>query len=170
MSGAFGLPRLSLVSALELLVALAIALGLATTVVPILPGTLVVGGAILLWASQTGGTTAWLVFAVATVLLMAGAIVKYLVPGRRLKDVGIPMSTQVMGIVLGIVGFFVVPVVGLLIGFALGVFLAEWVRLGHAGAWPSTKHALRAAGLSILIELLFGVLAALTWVLGVVAT
>lgn len=157
-------------SGLEILVALAIALGLATTVVPVLPGTLIVGGAILVWATQTGGTTAWLVFAAATVLLMAGAIVKYVVPGRRLKDAGIPMSTQVAGMALGVVGFFVVPVVGILIGFVLGVFLAELIRLGHARAWPSTWRALKAAGLSVLIELLFGILAALAWVVGAVST
>jgi uncharacterized protein len=158
------------VSGIEIVVALAIAVGLATTVVPVLPGTLIVGGAILVWASETGGTTAWLVFAVAAVLLMIGAIVKYLVPGRRLKDVGIPLSTQLAGAGLGIVGFFVVPVIGLFLGFVLGVFLAEWRRLGHARAWPSTKHALKAAGLSILIELLFGILAAGAWVVGVVST
>lgn len=157
-------------SALEILVAVAIAAGLATTIVPILPGTLIVGAAILVWASETGGTTAWAVFAVATVLLMLGAIVKYLVPGRRLKDAGIPMSTQLAGAALGFVGFFVIPVVGIFIGFVAGVLLAESLRLGPAQAWPSTKHALKAAGLSILIELVFGVLAALTWVVGVVTT
>ena len=157
-------------SALEILVAIAIAIGLATTIVPVLPGTLIVGGAILVWASETGGTTAWLVFAVAAVLLAAGAVVKFLLPGRRLKDAGIPGSTQLAGVVLAVVGFFVVPVVGLFIGFVLGVFLAEWRRLGRERAWPSTKHALRAAGLSILIELLFGVLAGAAWVTGVVLT
>lgn len=157
-------------SPLEILVAVAIAIGLATTIVPVLPGTLIVGGAILVWAAESGGTTAWVVFAVAAVLLMLGAIVKYLVPGRRLKDAGIPMSTQLAGAVLGFVGFFVIPVVGIFLGFVVGVFVAEWLRLGHARAWPSTMHALKAAGLSILIELLFGVLAALAWIIGVVAT
>jgi hypothetical protein len=53
--------------------------------------------------------------------------------------------------VLGIVGFFVVPVVGLFIGFVLGVWLAEMLRLGDSGtAWRSTRHALVAVGLSIL--------------------
>lgn len=155
-------------SALDIVVALAIAVGLATTVVPVLPGTLIVGGAILVWASATGGTTAWVIFAVAIVLLAAGTVVKYLLPGRRLKDAGIPASTQLSGVALGIVGFFVVPVVGLFLGFVLGVLLAEWRRLGRAEAWPSTKHVLRAAGLSILIETLFGLLAAGAWVAGVV--
>lgn len=155
-------------TALEIVVALAIALGLATTAVPVLPGTLIVGAAILVWASETGGTTAWTVLAIAVVLLMTGAIAKYLLPGRRLKDAGIPPSTQLAGIALGIVGFFVVPVLGLFLGFVLGVFLAEWRRLGREQAWPSTRHALRAAGLSILIELIFGTAAAAAWVAGVV--
>jgi uncharacterized protein YqgC (DUF456 family) len=158
------------VTVVEILVAVAIAVGLATTIVPILPGTLIVGGAILVWASETGGTTAWLVFAVAAVLLMVGAIVKYLLPGKRLKDAGIPTSTQLAGVALGVVGFFVVPVLGLFLGFVLGVLLAEWRRLGRERAWPSTKHALKAAGLSILIELLFSVLATLAWVVGVAVT
>jgi uncharacterized protein YqgC (DUF456 family) len=158
------------VTALEIVVSLAIAIGLATTVVPILPGTLIIGGAILVWAWATDGTTAWLVFAVAAVLLAAGAVAKLLVPGRRLKEAGIPASTQLAGVVLGFAGFFVVPVVGLFLGFVLGVFLAEWRRLGRAAAWPSTKHALRAAGLSILIEALFGVLATAAWLVGVVLT
>ena len=59
--------------------------------------------------------------------------------------------------VLGIVGFFVVPVIGLILGFVLGVFLAEWVRLAQPKlAWPSTKSALKAVGLALIIELFFG--------------
>jgi uncharacterized protein YqgC (DUF456 family) len=158
------------VSALEIAVAVVIAAGLATMLVPVLPGTLIVGAAILLWAARTGGTTAWLVFAAAAVLLAVGAVLKYLLPGRRLKDAGIPASTQLAGAALGLVGFFVVPIVGLAFGFVVGVYLAEWRRLGHRAAWPSTMHALKAAGLSLLIELLFGLLAATAWVAGVVVT
>ena len=97
-------------------------------------------------------------------------MVKYLVPNRRMKDAGIPPSTQWIGAGLGIVGFFVIPVVGLLVGFVLGVYLAEYQRLGPKAAWPSTWHALKAVGLSILIELVAGVTATFLWVAGVVLT
>jgi uncharacterized protein YqgC (DUF456 family) len=157
-------------SGVELLVALAIAVGLVGILVPILPGSILIVGALLAWAWYVGGATAWAVFAVATVILVAGAVVKYLVPNRRLKEVGVPASTQWVGAVVGIVGFFVVPVVGLFIGFVLGVYLAEYRRVGGAAAWPSTKHALRAVGLSILIELVAAVAATLVWVAGVLAT
>jgi uncharacterized protein YqgC (DUF456 family) len=157
-------------SGVEVLVALAIAVGLVGILVPILPGSILVLGAVLAWAWYVGGATAWAVFAVAAVVLLAGSVVKYLVPNRHLKDAGIPASTQWVGAGVGIVGFFVVPVIGLFIGFVLGVYLAEYRRVGSAAAWPSTKHALRAVGLSILIELAAALVATFVWVAGVIAT
>jgi uncharacterized protein YqgC (DUF456 family) len=158
------------VSGVEILVALVIAVGLAGILVPVLPGSVLVLAAILVWTAELGGTTAWVVFAVAAAVLVAGGVVKFLVPNRRLRDAGIPASTQWVGAALGIVGFFVIPVVGLFVGFVLGVYLAEHRRLGAQAAWPSTKHALKAVGLSILIELVAGVAATFVWVAGVLLT
>lgn len=159
-------------SGVEVLVAIVIAVGLAGILLPVLPGgSLLIGAAVLGWAAWQGSALAWVVFAIAAVILVAGAIVKYAVPGRRLKEVGVPFSTQLAGALVGIVGFFVIPVVGLVIGFVLGVFLAELRRLRNGrAAWRATKHALRAAGLSILIELCAGVLTTGAWVVGVTTT
>ena len=154
----------------EVLVALAILVGLVGILVPILPGGVLILAAVLVWAIDVGGATAWSVFAVVALLLVAGTVVKYAVPGRRLRSSGIPSATTWFGVGLAIVGFFVIPVVGLFIGFVLGVYLAERRRVGAAAAWPSTKEALRAVGVSILIELAAGLIAALVWVAGVVAT
>jgi uncharacterized protein YqgC (DUF456 family) len=154
----------------EALVAVVIAVGLVGIVVPVLPGSILVVGAVLVWAWATGGATAWAVFGIVTALVVVGAVVKYIVPGKRLQDAGIPASTQWIGALLGIVGFFVVPVVGLFVGFVLGVYLAELRRVGSERAWPSTVQSLRAVALSIGIELAAAVVAALVWVVGVVAT
>src|SRR3954454_3025326 len=150
-------------SGVEVLVAVAIAVGVVGVVVPLLPGSLLVLGAILVWTIHEGGATAWSVFAVAAVVLGLGVVVKYAVPGRRLKEVGIPGSTLALGAVLGVVGFFVIPVVGLVIGFVLGVYLAELRRVGSAEAWPATVHTLKAVGLSMLIEFCASLLAAGVW-------
>lgn len=157
-------------SGVELLVALAIAVGLVGILVPVLPGSVLVLGAVLGWAWYVGGATAWSVFALVAVLLVVGGVVKYLVPNRRLKEVGVPASTQWTGALVGLVGFFVVPVIGLFLGFVLGVYLAELRRVGRPSAWPSTKHALKAVGLSILIELAAALAATAVWVAGVLAT
>lgn len=159
-------------SVVEVLIALAIAFGLAGILVPILPGgSLLVAAAVLVWALWSGTGTGWIIFAVAATVLAGGIIVKYAVPGRRLKEAGVPFSTQLVGALLAVIGFFVIPVIGIVIGFVLGVLLAEYRRLRDgAAAWRSTKHALRAVGLAILIELVAGVAATATWVTGVVLT
>ena len=95
---------------------------------------------------------------------------KLLVPGRRRRNAGVPRRTILAGLVVGGVGFFLIPVVGFFIGFPLGVYLEERRRLGrHASAWDSTQQALRAIGLSILIELSATVLAAGAWLAAVLS-
>jgi len=158
------------VTATEIVVAVLLVIGLAGIIVPVLPGLLLILGGLLLWAIDLNTTTGWVVFAVAVAFLAAGTIVKYVVPGRRLKSAGVPRSTLVIGGLLGIVGFFVIPVIGLFIGFVLGVYAAERRRLGPTAAAPATRQALSAVGLSILIELTASLLAVATWVVGVVVT
>ncbi len=153
------------------LIGVAIVVGLVGIVVFVVPGLLIVWAAVLVWALFEQTLLAWGVLAVATVVALAGTVVKYLLPGQRMRDAGVPGRSIVLGAVLGFVGFFLIPVVGLFIGFILGIFLAERIRLGgHGGAWPSTVHALKAVGLSILIELLAGLLIAASWGLAVTAS
>ena len=154
----------------ELLVALVILVGLVGIVVPVLPGSILILGAVLVWATEEASRTAWVVFAVVTVLLVTGGIVKYAVPGRSLKASGVPNRSIVLGGLLGIVGFFVVPVIGLVLGFVLGVYLSEQRRVGRQLAGPSTRAAIRAVGVSILIELAAALLAASTWLVGALVT
>jgi len=153
----------------EVVVGIAIAVGLIGILVPVLPGSALILVAVLLWALELGSTTGWAVFAVAAAFLVVGTVVKYVVPGRQLKDAGIPASTQWTGVALAVPGFFVIPVVGAFVGFVAGVYLAERRRLGP-GAGASTRSALRAVGVSVLIELTAAILAASAWVAGVVVT
>jgi uncharacterized protein len=157
------------VSGVEVLVGLVILVGLVGIVVPILPGTILILGAVLVWTVSEGSGTAWTVFAVVTTLLVLGAAVKYVIPGRGLRASGVPNRTLLLGGAIGIAGFFVVPVVGLFLGFVLGVYLAETRRVGRNLAWPSTVAALKAVGLSILIELAAALLATGVWLAAVLA-
>jgi uncharacterized protein len=144
---------------------LLVVVGLFGIVVPVLPGTLLVALGIFVWASERGTPESWSTFAVAAGFLVVGAVVKYVVPGRRLRA-AVPTSTLVVGGLGAVVGFFVLPVVGALAGFPLGIYLAERARVGAAGAWPSTKAALRAMGVSILIELVAALAATGVWLSG----
>jgi uncharacterized protein len=146
------------------LLGLVMLVGLVGIVVPILPGTVLIAGALLVWAILDATATGWVVFAVATLLLVVSGVVKYTWPGRRIRDAGVPNRSIVFGGLVGIVGFFVVPVIGLFLGFLMGTYVAEAARhRTHRDAWASTVHATKAVGLSILVELFGALLAVGLW-------
>lgn len=158
-------------STATVLAAVLIAVGLVGVLLPLLPGPLLVLAGVGVWSFDRGDAVGWAVLVAAAVVLALGALAKYLLPGRRLREAGVPWGTLAAGGVLGVVGFFLIPVLGLPIGFVLGVFLAETVRLGSgAAAWPSTREAVTAVGLGLLIEFASGLLAAAVWLAAVLAT
>ncbi|MFC7406494.1 DUF456 domain-containing protein [Georgenia alba] len=155
----------------EVLVGVAVLVGLVGAVVQIYPGSLIVMLAVATWGIVTGGTVGWVVTVVAVVSVLVAAVAKYLYAGKYLQAAGVPNRTLLVGGVLGVVGFFVVPVVGLPLGFVLGVFLSELQRLRvRDAAWRATVSALKATGLTILIELAGAMLATGAWVVGLLLT
>ena len=150
---------------LDLLVGVACLIGILGTIVPVLPGTLLCAAAVALWGVVTGGTPGWAAVLVAVLLLALTTGLKYLIPARWLKEDGVPSWVLMVGGVAGVVGFFVIPVVGIILGFVAGIFLAELIRLRSlARAWPTTWTAMKAAGLSSLIELAGALLITASWV------
>ncbi|MFD1506644.1 DUF456 domain-containing protein [Georgenia yuyongxinii] len=155
----------------ELLVGAVILVGLVGAVVQLYPGGLLVLGAVGVWGVVTGGVVGWTVLVIAAVAVLGTGVAKYLLAGRYLTRAGVPGGTLLVGGVLGVVGFFVVPVVGLPLGFVLGVFLAEMGRRRNQGeAWRATVVAMKATGLTILIELAGALVATGAWVVGLLLT
>jgi uncharacterized protein len=155
-----------------LLATVMIVVGVLGVIVPILPGLLLCWAGVLVWAILADvGWGKWVVFGFATAVAGTGVALKYLWPGRNMKRSGVPNRTLIVGGLLAIVGFFVIPLIGLIIGFVAGVYLSERLRLGSSQlAWPSTRSALKAAGLAMLIELATALLVTATWLIGLVAT
>lgn len=155
---------------LELLVGLAILIGLLGIVIPVLPGSILIGVAILTWALFTGTPAAWVVFGVCALLLVAGATVTWIITTRHTRAAGVPQRSLVVAGLAGIVGFFVIPVVGLLLFFPLGLFVAEYLRLHDvAAARRSAVVALKATGLGMLSELGLALAAAGVWLVAVLS-
>jgi uncharacterized protein YqgC (DUF456 family) len=152
---------------LEILVGLACVVGIIGTIVPVLPGAILCSAAIVMWAVFTGGHAWW--FAGAAVMIVGAALVlKYLIPGKRMKEQGVPGWILLVGAACGILGFFLIPIVGIFVGFVVGIYLAELCRLGSVSdAWPTTVTAMKAAGLSALIDFSSAVFATSVWVSGV---
>ncbi len=154
----------------DTLVGFVIVVGLVGTVVPVLPGPALIGAAVALWAVLAGQGEAWAVLAVVLTLLVAGQVLKYLTAGRRMTSSGVPRRSLVLAGLAGLVGFFVLPVVGLVVGFVGALYLAERQRVADpVVARRATVTALQAVGIAILVELTSALLAAGTWFAAVAA-
>ena len=106
-----------------------------------------------------------------TALIAASTLIKYMWPMRRMREADVGTRSLLVGAVLGIIGFFVIPVLGLVIGFVLGVYLAELAnRRDQRVAWTSTVHALKGVALSVGVELAGALLATVAWVVGLYLT
>lgn len=152
------------------LVGLAMLAGLLGVLTPGVPGPLVCWAAVLWWSSAVHTATAWYVLFGSAVLLAFGQVLKWLMPGGRPGGSGISRQTLFSSGVCAIVGFFLVPVVGGVLGFVGGLYAQQRSRLGgHAPAWTATRVAMRAVGLSVLAELFTCLLVAGAW-LGAVVT
>ncbi len=147
---------------------LAILVGVAGTIIPVLPGSILIGLSLLAWALWGGaGTTGWVVFGIGLVFVLAGMAASAVLTGRKLKEHSIPSRSVVVGLVLGVAGMFIIPVVGLFVGFAAGLLLSELQRTRVFGtAMASSWAALKATGLGMIAEFGLACLAASTWVIG----
>jgi len=150
-----------------LVAGVAILVGVLGVLIPVIPGLVLCWLGVVVWALfGEAGNGRWAVLGFATVIAVTGTVIKYLWPGKRLKNTGVPTSSLLAGGLLGLIGFFVIPVVGLVLGFVLGIWLAERIRLGPGQAWPSTRGALGAVGLSLLVEFAAALGVAVVWVFG----
>lgn len=150
-----------------LLCGLIVATGIVGVIIPVVPGLLLSWFGVLLWTIIGGaGPTKWIFLAIATAVALTGAGIKYALPGRNMKASGVRTSSIVAGGVLGIIGFFLIPVIGLPIGFVVGVLLAELAHnQNREQAWQSTVAALKAVGLAVMIEIASAFAVAVVWVM-----
>lgn len=157
--------------ALEILVGIVIVVGLIGIVITVLPGSLLIGGAVLVWALFTGTALAWWTFAIVAILLILGMLGGKVVMARHTKSAGTSNGSLAFAGLLGIVGFFVIPLIGLVIGFVAGLWLAEFYRIRNVSqAWISAKAGLAGAGWGMLAELGAALLAATVWLIAAVYT
>lgn len=124
------------------------------TVFPILPGSMLALGTLLVWALVLGSAPAWTVAIVGAVIVLMGMSASYVLTGRRLVREKIPRGPILVGVVGAVVGMFVIPVLGLFIGFALGLLVAEWYRRRNfRAALEASLGAMKTMGIGMLVEL-----------------
>lgn len=154
----------------DFLAGVVVLVGLIGIVVVIIPGLALQVVAVGIWALEESSVVGWSILGLVVAIALAASILKYLSPGRRLKQAGIPGWLLLTAVVVATVGLFVVPVVGAPLGFVLTIYAFERSRKGKARAWPSTRTALRAVFTSIGIELAGGFAIAVVFFGGVLLT
>jgi hypothetical protein len=145
----------------------AILVGLAGVFVHRLPGMSLIWAAVLAWASIENTRTAWTVLGVATVLAVVNHIVQHLFAGRRLEELVAPMRSVAIAAGFGAVGFLAARALGLLAGFAIGLYLAERRRLRVPGT--TRLHLRRRSPMSreSFTELTAGLIVTTSWLVAV---
>ncbi|WP_068468271.1 DUF456 domain-containing protein [Kocuria varians] len=149
--------------------ALLLIVGCVGIVIPVLPGSVTGLVGLLIWAFVVRAPEGWVVLALGGTLLMAGMSSSLVLTGSTLKRRAIPNRTLLFGVAGAVVGMFVIPVVGLLIGFVVGLLLSETVRNRNlTTALETSWVAAKAMGLGMLVELSCALLASLTFIVGAI--
>jgi uncharacterized protein YqgC (DUF456 family) len=148
-------------------VAVIMVIGLAGTVLPILPGLWLIWAAALGYGFYDGfGIWGWFALVLITVLAAVGTAGAIYVPQRTASSIGVPWWGQVLALAGAVAGFFLVPVVGAPLGFAVGILVVTLVRERHvqgalAATWATLKSMLLASGIQFAI----GLAMVVVWVL-----
>ena len=144
---------------------LVMVVGLCGVVLPIVPGL------VLMWAAALayGFAVGWSALGVAVVTVLAllvvvGLVAGILLPRRSAAGAGASGLAQLGGLVGAVVGFFLIPVIGVIVGALLGVLVVEYLRRDDWGAaWVATKATARGFGLSVLVDLGLGMAMLALW-------
>ncbi len=140
------------------------------TVYPVLPGSLLAIVTLLVWAWAMGSRAAWVAAIVGSLLAVVGWSASTALTGRKLKQLRVPKRSIAVAVVAGIAGMFLIPVVGLFVGFGAGLLASELVRHHDLReALRSSLETLKATGTGVVVEFLLVCVAASVWSLGVIA-
>jgi uncharacterized protein YqgC (DUF456 family) len=147
--------------------AVLLAVGCFGVIVPVLPGSVLVVVGLLVWAFTVRAVEGWVVLGLGSALALAGMAASAVLTGTRLKRRQIPNRSLVLAAAGAVVGLFVIPVVGVFVGFFVGLLLSETARQRDLrSAFDSSWAALRAAGLGIVVEFACALAASTVFVVG----
>lgn len=142
-----------------------IVVGTIGIIVPVLPGSLAILIGLIIWALVVQAVEGWIALALGGMLVIAGMSASFVMTGRRLKQRQIPNRSLLLGVIGAVVGVFVIPVVGLFVGFIVGLLASETQRQKNfRAALDSSWVAAKAMGIGILVELVCALAAASTFV------
>jgi uncharacterized protein YqgC (DUF456 family) len=140
------------------------------TVYPVLSGSLLAIVTLIGWAWIIGSPGAWAVGVIGSIIAAVGWSASAVLTRRKLRQLQIPRRSILVAVVSGVVGMFLIPVVGLFVGFGAGLLASEYARRRDLrSSLRSSVETLKATGLGVLVEFGMVCLAASVWMIGVIA-
>ena len=149
-----------------LLTGLVMLIVLACTIVPVLPGPMLIllvatGYCLLHGFGERGGQ----LLITMTMLAITSGVAKLWFAKSAVRRGGASRQSILLGLTLAIMGFFVLPVIGAFIGGVLGIYLTEFSRTqNNTQAWQATRVVLLGFGVGYLIEVAAAMLMVGMWI------
>jgi uncharacterized protein YqgC (DUF456 family) len=157
---------------LAVVVGIAMAVGLVGTVLPVVPGLMLIWAAALVYGLVGDfGSAGIAAMVVITLLAAAGSAAGIVIPKKAAGAAGAARTSLLLGAVAGVIGFFVVPIIGFPLGGVIGIFVGELVRTTDRHvAWKATRATIAGFGLAALAQCAIGLVMVLTWVIWLMAS
>ncbi len=156
---------------LQGLVLFVMLLGLVGLIVPIFPGLTVMWLATAVYAFVEAANLKmdwidWTLFALITILMIAGNIIDNIIIAKKMRDVKIPWRSIVISYVAGILAsIFFTPLIGL-VASPFALFGAEYLRLrDRKQAVTSTKAYLTGWGWAFAARFSIGIVMTGLWMM-----
>jgi len=136
-------------------------------VIPILPGLVIIWVSALGYGISAGfGVLGWVMFALITILMLAGSILDNLLMGAQAHKEGAPWWVVLIALVSAIIGSFVIPIVGGILAALLVLFLIQWIRLKDARkALTSMKGMMVGWGWAAVFRVIIGLVMIGLWLI-----
>jgi uncharacterized protein YqgC (DUF456 family) len=108
----------------------------------------------------------WVLFAIITILMIAGNVVDNIIIARRVREKEVPWGSIILGYLAGILAsLFFTPLVGIIVA-PTGLFGAEYLRLRNPKiAFDSTRAWMTGWGITIAVRIAIGVFMIGLWMI-----
>lgn len=139
--------------------------GLAGTIVPAVPGIGMMWIASIIYGFWVGWDSLGIVLAIIiTIITVAAMVAGFVLPKRAASDAGAATWSQWAAVLGAIIGFFIIPVIGIVIGALVGIGIAEYLDKGDWDqARTSTIAVAKGFGVSALVQFGLGAVIVLVW-------
>jgi uncharacterized protein YqgC (DUF456 family) len=138
-------------------------------VIPILPGLVIIWVAGLGYGLAAGfGVLGWVMFALITVLMLAGSILDNILMGTSAHKEGAPWWVILLAMVAAIIGSFVIPIpiIGGILAALFTLFAIEWIRRKDwRKALTSIKGMLIGWGWAFVFRFIIGMIMIGLWLI-----